>query len=136
MLNRAEGIGVSPEFWEKHSREPLRIRAFIQLGYERRDTEFVIPAKEVTDGLVACVESGTSFYSWIRGYVLDWIQTMATWGWSGGGLEDVWEAYGFSMNCYPVVDESAVPNTRAQWSMEPPTPDSVIDRPTPFKDGQ
>ena len=92
---------------------PVRIKAWIQMGTERRETVIEIPREEFEGGVrhvekepYKCLEGG------LEAYVLDWVNAQYGWGWSGCGIEN---DFGFMEGCDPgslaVTSDSSVPNT-------------------------
>ena len=89
----------------------------MQMGTERRETKFDIPADEFQGGVDRCREGG-DLDSWIEEYVFQWIECQFGWGWSGGGFENDFSCMEGSEGVgLWVVSDSAVPNTiRARGS--------------------
>jgi hypothetical protein len=88
-------------------RQPMKVKAWIQMGCERRETTFVITARE----LDRVPPEELDYY--VEEAVIEWIQCRYGWGWSYDGLD---EDFGFmedSEGCnLVVVDDELNPNTR------------------------
>ncbi len=101
--------------------KPVEIRAWIQLGSERRETVIEIPQDEFDGGKRwASEEPNRSLDAWLENYVLDWLHAQYGWGWSGAGYEnDFGFMQGSDMGGHgglAVTQESSIPNTRA-WRL-------------------
>ena len=88
-----------------------KIRAWMQLGVERRETVIEIPDEEYAAGR----RLGPDLEVWIEELVLEWIRNTYGWGWSGEGYVN---DFGFLEHDRPTsgvctVADSAEPNTVA-----------------------
>ena len=91
----------------------MEIKAFIQMGTERRETIIAIPDEEFQGG-VSWVEGSPkrSLECWLEEYVTEWLQHQYGWGWSGAGFDnDFTFMEGSDGAGLAVVAESGIPNT-------------------------
>ena len=87
----------------------MKIRAWMQMGVERRETVIEIPDEEVRSAR----PPGGWLEAWLEEYVLDWMQSQLGWGWSGGGWDNDFACMeGSEGTGFVAVAESAIPNTR------------------------
>ena len=90
----------------------MKIKAFVQMGVERRETVILVPDEEVRAGEKHCQENGQSMEGWLEHYVLEWAETQRGWGWSGGGFDiDFAHLEGADSVGSVAVSKSAMPNT-------------------------
>jgi hypothetical protein len=94
------------------------IKAWIQMGNERRQTTIEIPDDEFKAGIRwASEDSIRSPEAWLEEYVLDWLTVQYGWGWSGAGHENDFSLMegqpdgGFG--ALHVTADSSIPNTRS-----------------------
>ena len=96
----------------------MKIRAWIQMGVERRETVIEIPDEEFEAGKKCDAEQRVPALGfWLEAYVVDWLHAQYGWGWSGAGFE---EDLGFMEGSdtggneqLVVTSDSSIPNTKA-----------------------
>ena len=88
----------------------MEIKAWFQLGVERRETVITIPDEEYR----AAEAAGHLLESWLEFYAHDWIWNRIGWGWSGGGYSIDFGSMEHSdgTGLCAVID-SGIPNTIA-----------------------
>ena len=88
----------------------MKVKAWLQMGVERRETVIEIPVDEYRAGQQVTED----MEGWLEEYVREWIEHQFGWGWSGGGYEvDLGFLEGSDGAGLCVVADSAIPNTRA-----------------------
>lgn len=86
----------------------MKVKAWIQMGVERRETVIEIPEEELGNRQTQDLEQG------LEDYVLDWLRTQYGWGWSGAGFDiDFAFMEGMKDGSLVVTGNSSVPNTVA-----------------------
>ena len=91
----------------------MEIKAFVQMGVERRETVIEIPDEEVEAGRRYCASNEQSMEGWLEHYVHEWAETQTGWGWSGGGFDiDFGHLEGADSVGSVAVSKSGVPNTK------------------------
>ena len=91
----------------------MKIKAWVQMGVERRETVIEIPEEQVQAGREYCAAHGESMECWYEELVLKWAETQRGWGWSGDGWHvDFTHLEGKGGEGTVVVEESAIPSTR------------------------
>ncbi len=94
----------------------MEIKAWIQMGCERREVQFAVSEAEVE----AVGEEGLEAY--IEDAVLDWINCRFGWGWVGAGFEN---DFSFTEDCagpsLVVTKERLNPATR-RMRVQAPSP--------------
>lgn len=93
----------------KGDAESRRIKAWIQMGTERRETVIEVPHEEF-DSVVEKANGDLEIS--MEGYVQDWIPTQYGWGWSGCGIENDFSFMeGSNSSSFAVTRTSSIPNT-------------------------
>lgn len=86
----------------------MKVKAWIQMGGERRVTVFELPEDQVRKD-----SNGIPLELHIEALVREWLETQFGWGWSGGGWEnDFTFMEGSDGVGSVIIAEEAVPNTR------------------------
>ena len=91
----------------------MEIKAWMQLGVERRETVIEISDEEM-EGFErwAGEDPGRCFETWVWNYVQDWLFVQFGFGWQGGSYqEDLSRNEGNPDGVLSVTSESSIPNT-------------------------
>lgn len=100
--------------WKIAGDEPMEIKAFVQMGTERRETIIEITKEHWENFKEACAERGDDLEEEIyQSYIWDWLRFQYGYGWKGAGYE---RDYSFIQQManpghLVVTKESSLPNT-------------------------